>query len=1225
MPIIKPRIGYRSSASLSGPKPKEEDGLSLVNFLATLQKNSVSLLPISPHKGLRIIGRGLSGLIEQSSADILTDFAFKHGIPSGRARDSKKSQEWQSLLTEVEILQHPPIKKNPHVIDLLGVSFSVDSSMAQPVMVTLKANRGVAHGDIKPENILVKQSQEGAINCMFTDFGSSVIEGQNRLPTSSEPWNAPELQASLEPVHFEFLRQADIYAFGLMCVHILVPLRDLEKAGLSFIRRPDDSDDQWSQMLDNLKAIKLSKAGKETLQDILLSLFDSVDISAKRKELLECLIKATLQPLPEDRQIPWGDIYNHIRDYLSDDDDSTFIPLRPLDVGTSAHSEHFEFNLSTILGELDDTDYILRRSFAQDLLHKANHIGCIECIHRYAFQVAIVHALGLFEPQDSVAIQRLGKSQRDQEDLLTAIGSIGNKYQVPGRVAKDILDHLGVHVLVSANRIQGYELSGRIREAESFLRQEINARIEALGGNHRALAKPSSELARVLASQCRFSEAVQLQEEVVDILEAYFNDHHPAPLLAKCDLAQLKFNQSILKNAEALYETVIPQLQAATHPQHADVIAALQNFANVRISLGKLKQAATTMKDVVAMRGTQFSLTHPATITAKINLIRVTYLQRNTNRAAQMIEELEESIRGSLSSDDILNAWIGLTKAAINSDPNNAEAAEADVTRVLELLDRLELPQGDPLRVHALLTLALVYKESRKFREQEGVLRGIVQHSDAHGPGDVMTRIDLAGCLLAQGRYPEACEIATEVISSEAGRKMAVPGEAFAGYQILSQAASRQGDKRGAMEIQQRCLESCEDNLGPENDATLEARFMLASSFEDLGDYQEAQRQMEELLQYLRDTDSLASWGKLCDAARLLGRVCLAQTKFSEAESYCRQGLEWALQMLGDDHSKTIELRCLLARTYLSRGKDADAEAILSHEFLSQARGSETESYVLQILATLKEHQGCRVEAIQLKAKALQLNNEILGENHPETVGLRGDLLQVALDMEPLSPDLESLILQNIEAKKIALGSNHRLTIKGMMGLASAYGKARRFDEAESLITEINGIPLPDPALHANNLARTAAMYEDMGRWNEAQELRAQIIEIRKSIFGENHEYVLTSMSNLASTLYRSGELEHAEKLLQQVMAIREPHMLASEKSTSMYLQTKASLAATMFDRVNGRGIRDMYDRARVQESRDMYVQILEVGEREGMPSNDVAAWRAQLEAVERVLRNTQS
>ncbi|KAH8726575.1 kinase-like domain-containing protein [Phaeosphaeriaceae sp. PMI808] len=353
MPIRRPRIGHLSSPASSDSKPQEQDGTSLVDFLSVLQENNVTLLPISPHKGLRIIGRGLSGLIQQSSADIVTNLAFKHGIPSGLTRDSKKDRDWQCLITEVRILQHPPIQKSYHVVDLVGVSFSVDSSTASPVLVTLKANRGdlsslifnnnrilagdgiciqlvaeiaeaihllhgcgVAHGDIKPENILVEQSEEGILNCLLTDFGSSVVQGQKRLPTSSEPWSAPELQTSSDPVGFEFLRQADLFSFGLVCMLILIPLRDLERANLCFIRHPDHTENQWAQLRNDWK-VKKSKAGQEALQGTILSLVESVNISAKRKGPLKTIIKATLQPQPGNRQMPWTEMLPHIKEYLS--------------------------------------------------------------------------------------------------------------------------------------------------------------------------------------------------------------------------------------------------------------------------------------------------------------------------------------------------------------------------------------------------------------------------------------------------------------------------------------------------------------------------------------------------------------------------------------------------------------------------------------------------------------------------------------------------------------------------------------------------------------------------------------------------------------------------------------------------------------------------------------------------------------------------------------------
>lgn len=141
------RVARRTGTTGPQPQPKVSESASLVDFLNALQQNDIALLPVSPHKGLGILGRGLSGLIQQSTADLATTLAFKEGVPSRDIHDTEQDQDWYSLVTEVTILQHAPIKANLHIVDLLGVSFSVSSSgsmgqRAWPLLVTSKVNRG---------------------------------------------------------------------------------------------------------------------------------------------------------------------------------------------------------------------------------------------------------------------------------------------------------------------------------------------------------------------------------------------------------------------------------------------------------------------------------------------------------------------------------------------------------------------------------------------------------------------------------------------------------------------------------------------------------------------------------------------------------------------------------------------------------------------------------------------------------------------------------------------------------------------------------------------------------------------------------------------------------------------------------------------------------------------------------------------------------------------------
>ena len=137
--------GLGGSAASRSPSRVSESA-SLVDFLQALQHNNVALLHVSPHKALGILGRGLSGLIQQSIAELATSLTFKEGIPSRNFHDTEQDQDWYSLVTEATILQHGPIKANPHVVDLLGVSFSVSPGGASfprawPFLVTSKVNQ----------------------------------------------------------------------------------------------------------------------------------------------------------------------------------------------------------------------------------------------------------------------------------------------------------------------------------------------------------------------------------------------------------------------------------------------------------------------------------------------------------------------------------------------------------------------------------------------------------------------------------------------------------------------------------------------------------------------------------------------------------------------------------------------------------------------------------------------------------------------------------------------------------------------------------------------------------------------------------------------------------------------------------------------------------------------------------------------------------------------------
>jgi hypothetical protein len=69
-----------------------------------------------------------------------------------------------------------------------------------------------------------------------------------------------------------------------------------------------------------------------------------------------------------------------------------------------------------------------------------------------------------------------------------------------------------------------------------------------------------------------------------------------------------------------------------------------------------------------------------------------------------------------------------------------------------------------------------------------------------------------------------------------------------------------------------------------------------------------------------------------------------------------------------------------------------------------------------------------------------------------------------------------------------------------------------------------------------NNLALT---YWNQERWQEAEELQAQVMKIRKRVLGPEHPGTLTSMSNLAFTWKSQGREQQALDMMIECVELK--------------------------------------------------------------------------------------
>lgn len=162
----------------------------------------------------------------------------------------------------------------------------------------------------------MQASKEDEISPILIDFGSSAISGQTRLPTKSEPWNAPEVEVTTRNLSYTELVQLDLYSFGLLCLHLLLPLECLVSANLCLIRTKGQTDNDWAQLVSQMRQKKASRDGEDFCKQI-FNMIECVDTSLERKNLLKKIVETTIQPLQGERTLPWDQLLPHIEKYLS--------------------------------------------------------------------------------------------------------------------------------------------------------------------------------------------------------------------------------------------------------------------------------------------------------------------------------------------------------------------------------------------------------------------------------------------------------------------------------------------------------------------------------------------------------------------------------------------------------------------------------------------------------------------------------------------------------------------------------------------------------------------------------------------------------------------------------------------------------------------------------------------------------------------------------------------
>lgn len=838
------------------------------------------------------------------------------------------------------------------------------------------------------------------------------------------------------------------------------------------------------------------------------------------------------------------------------------------------------------LGEFDDIDYLLRTNIVEDMLCKIPSITCSECLKRIKFQVACSYRIGFGVPRNKDQSEHwLRHSGMKQGDMDTAISRLKQSYRPTGRLADQVKNAIGFGILVSLERVEHYQIEGRLVEAGEVLSREISDREREFGDDHISAANLKSELAQIYRLRCLLNEAHELQLDVIAIRSQALGKNHPSVITSIGTLTLMISEQGRLREAEELQREVLRGLEQQLGEEHPDTITAL-HYLGVTLELQKYhKDAETIFKKVLELRTKILTIGHPLTIRASVSLLSCLRDQGKFQKAERLMLDIQSRSTTLVGDDFVANGILQMSMAVLHYAQSRFDEAESIGVKVVDSFKR-ELGEHDLKTLQAREVLVDIYHAKWQPKEAEKHLSKSLEVAKSLGerhPIFLKQKTSLAENLLMQQKFSESIVQAQEVLSIFQGSITMNPDIFLACTDYLARGYEGIGRMDEAEDKRSQLVLSCRRDLGDKHPLTIRAISAFAGFLMDQALWREAEALQKEL--YLGSKE-LLEHNMIAIRLNLdLAWIYLEQGRFSDCEKLVEDAISWSEECYGESHLETKLAINFLVTVYVYAGLLDKAESLYVTKLSSGCDGFSNTRFTIEvnsILGKLRLAQGKLKEAQEHIGEAVRLSKITPSKGNKYIATILGTLLAAKLD-EKLTDEVEAETLCLIQRKEQLFGEKHATTLVTISDLGHSYALNGRLEDAAKLFGKLenflNQNTVQNPLRFTNICFKRAEFYFRTQKYHEARKEEEMCLRIRQEILGDEHPKTLIIKASLSSTLNALEMYDEAEKYMRQVLEVRLNTLPVNDMLT---LRSKNDLAAILF-----------YQN-RLEESEDLYAAVVD-------------------------------
>ena len=359
--------------------------------------------------------------------------------------------------------------------------------------------------------------------------------------------------------------------------------------------------------------------------------------------------------------------------------------------------------------------------------------------------------------------------------------------------------------------------------------------------------------------------------------------------------------------------------------------------------------------------------------------------------------------------------------------------------------------------------------------------------------------------------------------------------------------------------------ESLEELRG-QPELVVSLRRTLASVARSVGDFDRADAN-------LLAAEAMADEASRLERARLqIERALLLSS--AQAVDVMSEGIDRLENELGDKDLEVLRSQIRLGEVLLEADQAVESEALMAR-VLSTIRDvasrSREEASALRVLAAAVADQSRRDENVELLERALLIQEELLGRDHPDVASTLTELAGTLSTLKRF-PEAEEAAGRAFAIRERIYGESHPLTLAvlfNIVGLQGNQDDARVLDSARELYRR--SLELPDShrmrLLSMQQLWRALEFVESL---DETAELGDRLIVLMDQHLGRLHGSTLVHLRNQSRLLDRMGRDQEAVVLAQEVRR-RSEEALLSDSSDAMFFANQAQF----FSRLAPKGARD--------------------------------------------------